>query len=277
MPADANPSGDIFGGWVLSQMDIAGGIHAGQRAQGRVATVAIEAMHFIKPVHVGDVLCVYAAAERVGRTSLAIRLEAWALRRRLGDRVKVTEGIFTFVALDGEGRPAPIAPDRDEEASLPQTTLQTRLHRQPMKERKMSDSKSKSNDADWGFAGFDFAKLIESCQISGVDMTALIDTEKKNIDALMEVNRSAYDGWRNLMAQQAEVFQETMKAIAAEAGGESVAGRRTEIAREGFEKALANMRQLAETATESQKQTMEILRRRFEDGMAAMRNPGARA
>ena len=141
----------------------------------------------------------------------------------------------------------------------------------------MSDSKSKSNDADWSFAGFDFAKLIESCQISGVDMTALIDTEKKNIDALMEVNRSAYDGWRNLMAQQAEVFQETMKAIAAEAGGESVAGRRTEIAREGFEKALANMRQLAETATESQKQTMEILRRRFEDGIAAMRHPGARA
>jgi acyl-CoA thioesterase YciA len=66
MPADANPSGDIFGGWVLSQMDIAGGIHAGQHAQRRVATVAIEAMHFIKPVHVGDVLRVYAAAERVG-------------------------------------------------------------------------------------------------------------------------------------------------------------------------------------------------------------------
>jgi acyl-CoA thioesterase YciA len=109
MPADANPSGDIFGGWVLSQMDIAGGIQAGQRAQGRVATVAIEAMHFIKPVHVGDVLCVYAAAERVGRTSLAIRLEAWALRRRVGDRVKVTEGIFTFVALDAEGRSTPIA------------------------------------------------------------------------------------------------------------------------------------------------------------------------
>src|SRR3954470_5768764 len=76
MPADANPSGDIFGGWVLSQMDIAGGIHAGQHAKRRVATVAIEAMHFIKPVHVGDVLCVYAAVERVGRTSVAIRLEA---------------------------------------------------------------------------------------------------------------------------------------------------------------------------------------------------------
>jgi acyl-CoA thioesterase YciA len=104
---------------VLSQMDIAGGIHAGQRAQCRVATVAVEAMQFLKPVHVGDVLCVYAAPERVGRTSLAVRLEAWALRRRLGDRVKVTEGIFTFVALDADGRPAPIASDRQEQASAP--------------------------------------------------------------------------------------------------------------------------------------------------------------
>ncbi|MBT1510070.1 TIGR01841 family phasin [Bradyrhizobium sp. SRL28] len=136
----------------------------------------------------------------------------------------------------------------------------------------MSDSKSRSNEADWGFTGFDFAKLIESCQISGVDMMALINTEKKNIDALIEVNRSAYDSWRSLMAQQTEVFQETMKAIAAEASVESVAGRRTEIARQGFEKALANMRQLAETAADSQKQTMEILHRRFEDGMAATRN-----
>ena len=140
----------------------------------------------------------------------------------------------------------------------------------------MSDNKSTPN-ADWGLPGFDFAKLIESCQISGVDMMALVDMEKKNIDALTEVNRSAYESWRNLMMRQTEVFQETMKAIAAEAGSETVAERRTEIARQGFEKALANMRQLAETATESQKQTMEILRRRFEDGMAAMRNPGARA
>jgi phasin family protein len=140
-----------------------------------------------------------------------------------------------------------------------------------MKEREMSDGRSKANDTDWGFAGFDFAKLIESCQISGVDMTSLIDTEKKNIDALIEVNRSAYDSWRSLMARQTEVFQETMKAIAAEASNETVAGRRTEIARQGFVKALANMRQLAETATEQQKQMIEILRRRFEDGMAAMR------
>lgn len=137
----------------------------------------------------------------------------------------------------------------------------------------MSDDKSTPN-ADWSLPGFDFAKLIEPCQISGVDMMSLIDMEKKNIDALTEVNRSAYESWRNLMARQTEAFQETMKAIAAEAGNETVAGRRTEIARQGFEKALANMRQLAETATESQKQTIEIMRRRFEEGMAAMRTRG---
>lgn len=109
MPADANPSGDIFGGWVLSQMDIAAGICAGQRAQGRVATVAIEAMTFHQPVHVGDVLCVYSSIERTGHTSIRIYLEAWALRNRLGDRVKVTDGIFTFVAIDARGAPRALA------------------------------------------------------------------------------------------------------------------------------------------------------------------------
>ena len=108
MPADANPSGDIFGGWVLSQMDIAGGIAAGQHAQGRVATVAIDAMTFIRPVNIGDILCVYADIERVGRTSIAVHLEAWALRERMGERVKVTEGQFVFVALDETGRPRPL-------------------------------------------------------------------------------------------------------------------------------------------------------------------------
>lgn len=108
MPADANPSGDIFGGWVLSQMDIAGGIAAGQRARGRVATVAVEAMQFLRPVHVGDVLCVYTTITREGRTSVSVYLEAWALRDRLAERVKVTEGLFTFVALDKEGRSRPL-------------------------------------------------------------------------------------------------------------------------------------------------------------------------
>ena len=108
MPADANPSGDIFGGWVLSQMDIGGGIAASQRARGRVATVAVDAMTFHLPVYVGDVLCVYADLERVGRTSMTWWLEAWALRGRLGERVRVTEGRFTFVAIDEAGQPSPV-------------------------------------------------------------------------------------------------------------------------------------------------------------------------
>ncbi|MGI9521081.1 MAG: acyl-CoA thioesterase [Hyphomicrobiaceae bacterium] len=108
MPGDANPSGDIFGGWVLSQMDIAGGIAASQHARGRVATVAIDAMSFIRPVNVGDVLCVYADVERTGRTSITIHLEAWALRERIGERVKVTDGRFVFVAIDKLGKPRPL-------------------------------------------------------------------------------------------------------------------------------------------------------------------------
>jgi acyl-CoA thioesterase YciA len=113
MPADANPSGDIFGGWVLAQMDIAGGITAAQRAEGRVATVAVTAMTFHLPVYVGDVLCVYCLVEKVGRTSMTLRIEVWALRGRLGERVRVTEGTFVFVALDEAGRPRPV-PGREE-------------------------------------------------------------------------------------------------------------------------------------------------------------------
>lgn len=105
MPRDVNINGDIFGGWVLSQMDIAGGIVAGARAQGRVATIAVDAMKFIRPVKVGDVLCIYAEVSRIGRTSMAIGIEAWVLRGRAGAREKVTEAVFTFVAIDGDGRP----------------------------------------------------------------------------------------------------------------------------------------------------------------------------
>ena len=104
MPADTNPAGDIFGGWVLSQMDIAGSICAVERVQGRVVTVAVEAMTFIAPVKVGDVLCVYTSIERVGNTSITIAMEAWARRNRLADRVKVTEGRFVYVALDEHGQ-----------------------------------------------------------------------------------------------------------------------------------------------------------------------------
>ena len=104
MPADTNPAGDIFGGWVLSQMDTAGGIAAYERAHGRVVTVAVEAMTFIAPVKVGDVLCVYTTIERVGTTSITVAIEAWARRERIADRVKVTEGRFVYVALGEDGR-----------------------------------------------------------------------------------------------------------------------------------------------------------------------------
>jgi acyl-CoA thioesterase YciA len=105
MPRDVNTNGDIFGGWVLSQMDIAAGIVAGARAKGRVATVAVDAMKFIRPVKVGDVLCIYVSIAREGRTSLGLEIEAWVLRDRHGLREKVTEALFTFVAIDDEGRP----------------------------------------------------------------------------------------------------------------------------------------------------------------------------
>ncbi len=108
MPADVNVNGDIFGGWVLSQMDIAGSIPAVEEAGGRVATIAVNAMKFIRPVRVGDVLCIYTRIEKIGRTSIAIGLEAWALRRRGGQREKVTEGVYTYVAIDDAGQPRPV-------------------------------------------------------------------------------------------------------------------------------------------------------------------------
>jgi acyl-CoA thioesterase YciA len=108
MPADTNANGDIFGGWVMSQMDIAGGIAGVERAQGRVVTVAVDAMTFIRPVRIGDVLCVYTHVVSVGRTSMKIQVEAWARRFRQHHREKVTEATFTFVAIDDEGRPRPV-------------------------------------------------------------------------------------------------------------------------------------------------------------------------
>lgn len=110
MPADTNANGDIFGGWVMSQMDQAGGIAGVDRAQGRVVTVAVDAMTFIRPVRVGDVLCVYTRIASVGRTSMKIEVEAWARRFRTQTREKVTDATFTFVAVDDEGRPRPIPP-----------------------------------------------------------------------------------------------------------------------------------------------------------------------
>lgn len=105
MPADTNPAGDIFGGWLLSQMDIAGGETATKFAGGRTVTVAVEAMTFHLPVFVGDMVECYAEIIRVGRTSVTVRVVAWAERRHSGERVIVTEGTYTYVAVDENRRP----------------------------------------------------------------------------------------------------------------------------------------------------------------------------
>ena len=111
-PSDINANGHIFGGWVLSQMDIAAGIVASREADGPVATVAIDAMEFIEPILLHDIVSVYAKVERLGRTSMAIRIDVIANRNRGFDEVKVTEGLFTFVALDENHRPRPVKRDQ---------------------------------------------------------------------------------------------------------------------------------------------------------------------
>jgi acyl-CoA thioesterase YciA len=110
MPADANPSGDIFGGWLLAQMDLAGGTVAAERAQGRVATIAVEGMVFHKPVHVGDRVSCYTQITRIGRTSISVTIEAWRQPHHGGAPTKVTQGVFTYVAIDGNRRPRLVPP-----------------------------------------------------------------------------------------------------------------------------------------------------------------------
>lgn len=108
MPADTNPAGDIFGGWIMSLMDLAAGTAAAARAKGRTATAAVSHLSFLRPVKVGDVVCVYTKVIRVGRTSMSISVEAWALPRGLGARHKVTAAEFVMVAVDEYGKPRPV-------------------------------------------------------------------------------------------------------------------------------------------------------------------------
>ena len=105
MPADTNANGDIFGGWLLSQMDIGGGVFASKIAKSRTVTVAIEAMNFRKPVFVGDLVSVHANLVRIGKTSITVHLEAWVLRRREMRSILVTDGNFTYVSIDDQGHP----------------------------------------------------------------------------------------------------------------------------------------------------------------------------
>jgi acyl-CoA thioesterase YciA len=111
MPADANAAGDIFGGWVLSQMDLAGGVVATRRAKGRCATVAVDAMTFHLPVFVGDEVSCYAEVVRIGRSSIAVKVETFATRYRTGETIKVTEGLFTYVAIDENRKPRHVPRD----------------------------------------------------------------------------------------------------------------------------------------------------------------------
>ena len=108
MPADTNANGDIFGGWLLSQMDVGGGVFASKLAKSRTVTVAIEAMNFRKRVNVGDLVSVHATLVRLGRTSITVHLEAWMLRRRENCSILVTDGNFTYVSIDDQGRPQPV-------------------------------------------------------------------------------------------------------------------------------------------------------------------------
>jgi len=108
MPADTNQNGDIFGGWLLGQMDLGGGIFASKLAQSRTVTVAIEAMNFRKAVFVGDVVSVYATLVRIGRTSITVHLDAWVIRRKETNPILVTDGNFTYVSIDDQGHPQPI-------------------------------------------------------------------------------------------------------------------------------------------------------------------------
>jgi acyl-CoA thioesterase YciA len=108
MPKDTNPSGDVFGGWLMSQMDLGSGILATKTAKCRVVTVALDGMSFLQPVRVGDTVACYAWVEKIGRTSMMIPVEAWVHRHRTGEALRVTRAVFTYVALDAEGRPVPV-------------------------------------------------------------------------------------------------------------------------------------------------------------------------
>jgi acyl-CoA thioesterase YciA len=114
MPADLNSAGDVFGGWVMSQMDLGSSVLAVRRAKGRVATVAVNSMHFVRPVKVGDVFNCYCRIVKTGKTSITIRNEAWVERKGTFRLEKVTEADFTFVALDELGRPTPLPPESSQ-------------------------------------------------------------------------------------------------------------------------------------------------------------------
>ena len=148
----------------------------------------------------------------------------------------------------------------------------------PMKTATVSNDRK---PRETGVAGetpvFDFTKLMSQFQLPGVNFTALVDRERKNIEALVKANRIAFEGWQRLVRRQAEMLQETMKKVVADAGQEDAKKKRADLAKEGFEKALANMRELAEITTQSQKEAFDVVRKRIEENVEGIRTFGKKA
>ena len=146
---------------------------------------------------------------------------------------------------------------------------------------KPADESAVSNDmkpTEKGVAGeapvLDFTKLMNQFQLPGVDFTALVDRERKNIEALVKANRIAFEGWQRLVRRQAEMLQETMKKVVADASQEDAAKKRAYLAKGGFERALANMQELAEMTSQSQKEAFDVVRKRIEENVEGIRNLG---
>jgi phasin family protein len=139
----------------------------------------------------------------------------------------------------------------------------------------------KSTEKEKGAAGempfFDFTKLMSQFRLPGVDFAALVERERKNIEALAEANKIAFEGWQSLVRRQSEILQETMRKAVANAGQEDAIKRRADLAKEGFENALANMRELAEMAAKSQKEAFEVIRKRIEENVEGIRNFGKKS
>jgi phasin family protein len=149
---------------------------------------------------------------------------------------------------------------------------------------KLTEKTSASNDikpTEKGAAGetpvFDFTKLMSQFRLPGVDFAALVDRERKNIEALAKANRIAFEGWQRLVRRQAEMLQETMKKVVADANQEDAKKKRADLAKEGFEKALANMRELAEMTAQSQKEAFDVVRKRIEENVEGIRHFGKKA
>jgi len=149
---------------------------------------------------------------------------------------------------------------------------------------KPAEENAVSNDikpTEKGAAGeapvFDFTKLMSQFRLPGVDFTAFVDRERKNIEALVKANRIAFEGWQRLVRRQAEMLQETMQKVVADASQEDAKKKRADLAKEGFEKALANMRELAEMGSKSQREAFEVVRKRIEENVEGIRNFGKKA